>query len=147
MDSKTHHNSGTPAHPNQQHHHHQPSSSELISSAKIVAEAAQHTFRHESDKVDKGRVADAAADLLGAASHYGKLEEKGFGKYLDKAENYLHQYHSSPSTHTTTATPHTAAGASTHAPSHSGGESGGHGHSGGGYGDYLKMAEGFLKKH
>ncbi|GKV11699.1 hypothetical protein SLEP1_g22927 [Rubroshorea leprosula] len=122
--------------------HHQSSSSELFASAKLVAEAAQATLRHESDKVDRVKVAGAAEDLLGAASHYGKLEEKGLGKYVQKAEDYLHQYHTSQ------ATPPTVGATSTHhASSHSATtahSSGGDGHSGSGYGDYLKMAEGFL---
>ncbi|CAJ1939763.1 unnamed protein product [Sphenostylis stenocarpa] len=69
------------------------SSSELLASAKLVADAAQSTFRNESDKVDKAKVADAAGDLLDAAAKYGKLDEqKGIGQYLDKAADYLHQY-------------------------------------------------------
>ncbi|XP_041012442.1 nodulin-related protein 1 [Juglans microcarpa x Juglans regia] len=132
--------------------HRQPSTSELISSAKLVAEAAKYSLSHETDKVDKGRVAGAAEDLLGAASHYGKLEEKSFGKYVEKAETYLHQYHSSHSSTTSTGSGHSATHTAHSAP-HSSGDDGhsgsGHadGHSGsGGYGDYLKMAEGFLKK-
>ncbi|KDP41273.1 hypothetical protein JCGZ_15680 [Jatropha curcas] len=129
---------------NDDHHHHQspPSSSELLSSAKLVAEAAKASLSHETDKVDKGKVAGAAADLLGAASHYAKLEEKSFGKYVEKAETYLHQYHSSHSSTTTTTSGHSAT-TTTHSTTHS--TDGDH-HSGGGYGDYLKMAEGFLKK-
>lgn len=129
--------------------HHQPSNSELFSSAKLVAEAAKASLSNESDKVDKGRVASAAEDLLGAASRYGKLEEKSYGKYVDKAENYLHQYHSShTTTTTTTGSGHkTTTETHTETESHSGGQSdGGHGKSEGGYGDYLKMAQGFLKK-
>ncbi|OWM89494.1 nodulin-related protein 1-like [Punica granatum] len=127
------------------HQHHPPkSSSELLSSAKLVAGAAQSTFAHKSDAVDKARVADAAADLLGAASHYGKLEEKSFGKYVDKAETYLHQYHSSHSSHSSTPAAAGEHGHSAPAASHKPSESSG---SEGGYGDYLKMAQGFLKKH
>lgn len=134
----------------EQHQHHPPkSSSELLSSAKLVGEAAKSTFAHKSDEIDKGRVAGAAADLLGAASHYGKLEEKSFGKYIDKAETYLHQYHTTHSS-TPTVAPgnagHSAAAASHHKPS----ESSGHEEEedgSGGYGDYLKMAQGFLKKY
>ncbi|KAG8073991.1 hypothetical protein GUJ93_ZPchr0006g45770 [Zizania palustris] len=66
---------------------------ELASSAKLVAEAAKSVFQdHSLEKVDKGRVAGAAADLLHAASQYGKLEGKPAGSYLEKAEGYLHQY-------------------------------------------------------
>ncbi|KAK8686829.1 hypothetical protein V6N13_125846 [Hibiscus sabdariffa] len=65
---------------------------DLFSSAKTVADAAKSTFNNESDKVDKGKVAGAAADLLGAAEDYGKLDKNtGVGQYVDKAENYLHQ--------------------------------------------------------
>jgi hypothetical protein len=35
--------------------HHQPSNSELLASAKLLAEAAQSSMRHETDKVNKGR--------------------------------------------------------------------------------------------
>ncbi|KAJ9174194.1 hypothetical protein P3X46_017248 [Hevea brasiliensis] len=139
MDSSPGSHSNKPTRP------HQPSSSELLSSAKLVAEAAKASLSHETDKVDKGRVAGAAADLLGAASHYGKLEEKSFGKYVEKAEDYLHQYHSSHSTTTTTTTNSSHSATSTaHSSSHS---SGAADHSEGGYGEYLKMAQGFLKKH
>lgn len=128
--------------PSKQHQHHPPKSTgELLSSAKLVAEAAKSTLAHKSDEIDKGRVAGATADLIGAASHYGKLEEKSFGKYVDKAETYLHQYHlSHPST------PAAGHSAPAPAPSHKPSESSGH-EGGGGYGDYLKMAQGFLKKH
>lgn len=123
--------------------HHQPSNSELLASAKLVAEAAKSAMSHETDKVDKAKVAGAAENLLTAASHYGNLEEKSFGKYVQQAETYLHQYHSSQSSTTTTSSSHSATG-TTHSAPHSGGHDG---HSGSGYGDYLKMAEGFLKKH
>ncbi|XP_054808825.1 nodulin-related protein 1-like [Prosopis cineraria] len=117
------------------HSHQQHSSSELLSSAKLVAQAAQSTFRHESHKVDKTQVANAAGDLLEAACHYGKLEDKSFGKYVDKAEDYLHKYGGSS---------HNAVGGGhpehpTIASSHSAKPDKSHGH-----GDYLKMAQGFL---
>eukprot|EP00262_Sarcandra_glabra_P011093 TRINITY_DN2679_c0_g1_i1.p1 TRINITY_DN2679_c0_g1~~TRINITY_DN2679_c0_g1_i1.p1 ORF type:complete len:141 (-),score=29.02 TRINITY_DN2679_c0_g1_i1:234-656(-) len=126
--------------------HHQTSTTNLMSSAKVVAEAAQSTLHHQSDKLDKGKVAGAAADLLGAVSHYGKLEEKSFGKYIDKAEDYLHNYNSSHSSTTTITTTHsTVTNHSTQSSStHSGG---GNAQSESGYGEYFKMAEGFLKKH
>lgn len=148
--------------PSSHSHHPQPSSSELLSSAKMVGQAAMSTFHHESEKVDKAKVADAAADLLGAASHYGKLEETGFGKYVEKAENYLHQYHHSSQSPTDEVHPSSAApGAttvhnsahSTHSPTttmehHSSSDySGEEAQSEGGLGDYMKMAQGFLKKH
>ncbi|KAL6983398.1 hypothetical protein U1Q18_016785 [Sarracenia purpurea var. burkii] len=131
MDSISSHKSG-------KHLHHQPpSSSDLFSSAKVMAEAAQAALHHETNKVDKGRIAGAASNLVDAACYYGKLEEKSFGQYVEKAETYLHQYGSSNSSTSTTA----AAASTT---SHSGD---GHGHSESGYGDYFKMAQGFLKKY
>ncbi|KAJ4767458.1 hypothetical protein LUZ62_077833 [Rhynchospora pubera] len=176
-----------------------PSPTNLFSSAQVVAEAAKSTLRHDTDKVDKGKAAGAAADILHAASHYGKLEEKTFGKYIQKAEDYLHRYESSHSTSTagptnntkptkptehssgehTSSKPHSS---SQHEPSaahdsdkkkknkkeeepeggfgdyikmaqgflgkQGGAQSGGN-HSGGGsgVGDYVKLAQGFLKKH
>ncbi|XVF43194.1 hypothetical protein PTKIN_Ptkin02bG0021000 [Pterospermum kingtungense] len=147
MESSSH---NKPSHHREEEKQHAKSTTELLSGAKLVAEAAKSTLHHESDKVDKGKVAGAAADLLDAASHYGKLDqEKGVGKYVGKAENYLHQYHSS---HSTTA----GAGAAAHSGAHStkpekhseeSHGSGGHGSGSGGYGDYLKMAQGFLKKN
>ncbi|GAV63603.1 hypothetical protein CFOL_v3_07121 [Cephalotus follicularis] len=139
-----------------QQQHHQPSSSELLQSAKLVAEAARSTFSHETDKVDKAKIAGAAENLLGAAAHYGKLEDGRFGKYIDQAENYLHQYHSSHSTTTTTQSGHATttnhSGHSTttnttHYSTHSSGGGDGQSDSGSEYGDYFKMAQGFLKKH
>ncbi|XP_021910464.1 nodulin-related protein 1-like [Carica papaya] len=109
-------------------HHKKPSPSELLSSAKQVAEAAKATLHHGNTKIDKAKMAGAAADLLAAASHYGKLEGKSLGKYVGKAENYLHQYHTSHST-SSAANEHSSHGSGT------------------GYGDYLKVAQGFLKKH
>lgn len=135
--------------------HHQASNSEVLASAKLLAEAAQSSMRHETNKVDKGRAAGAAADLLDAASHYGKLEEKSFGKYLEKAETYLEQYHSSHSSTTTTTTTHGSghsatttthsSATTTHSAPHSDGDDAPS--SGSGYGEYFKMAEGFLKKY
>ncbi|MQI71931.1 hypothetical protein EI017_24470 [Escherichia coli] len=68
-------------------------SSELLSSAKLVAEAAQSSLRNESDhKVDKAKVADAAGDLLDAATQYAKLDEqKGIGQYVNQGADYLHR--------------------------------------------------------
>ncbi|CAL5430828.1 unnamed protein product [Camellia sinensis] len=164
MDSTYSHHKTSTNHPEKQHQHQQhhdqqlqSASSDLLSSAKLMAEAAKAALNHET--VDTGRVAGAAADLLEAASHYGKLEEKSFGKYVEKAEDYLHQYHSSHSTTTTTTTASgdTTTTTSTHSSSHShpnphpysGGDEDedGKSGSGGGYGEYFKMAEGFLKKH
>ncbi|KAL4639627.1 hypothetical protein ACB092_03G232200 [Castanea dentata] len=132
-----------------QHQHHQPSNAELMASAKVLAEAGQTTISQGADKVDKARVAGAAGDLLEAASSYGKLEQTSYGKYVEKAETYLDQYgnpssksqsHSTTTTTTTTTTdsePHSAAG---------GGDHEIEGNTESGAGDYLKMAQGFLKK-
>ncbi|XP_022151057.1 nodulin-related protein 1-like [Momordica charantia] len=124
--------------------HHRTSASDLLSSAKLVADAAKSSFGGESHAVDKGKVAGAAADLLGAASDYGKFDEtKGLGKYVDKAEDYLNQYeksHSAP--HGSDAEPKPPKAEEPPKKENSGeGE-----HGGSGFGDYLKVAEGFLKK-
>ncbi|XP_057529653.1 nodulin-related protein 1-like [Amaranthus tricolor] len=127
-----------------------PNKSDLLSSAKLMADAAKSALAHDTEKIDKAKVAGAAADLIGAAKHYGKLEEKNFGKYVGKAETYLHQYHSSHSSSATT-------GSQSHGASHGGSYEGGEGKhgqhsssggSGGGsaYGDYVKLAQGFLNK-
>ena len=72
------------------------SSSDLFASARVVAEAAQAQFGNEPEKCDKVKAAGAGADLLDAASSYGKLDEtKGVGKYVDQAEGYLRQYSAS----------------------------------------------------
>ncbi|KAL8142323.1 hypothetical protein V2J09_015355 [Rumex salicifolius] len=82
------------------HGNHQPSTTELMESAKMLASAAQSAAGGKTDSIDKARVASAAEDFLGAAQQYGKLDEtSGIGKYVDKAEDYLHKYHSSDSQH------------------------------------------------
>nr|GLL47637.1 nodulin-related protein 1-like [Ipomoea trifida] len=154
MDSRGH-NEGSHAKPGQSSHHNHPAptKAELMSSAKLLGEAAKSKLHHDPNKpnkTDKAELAGAAADLLNAASHYGKLEEKGMGKYVGKAEDYLHKYHTSHS-QTATATAgsaHHSAAAAQHAHSsgHSGGNNQGNHHSGG-YGEYIKMAEGIFKKH
>ncbi|KAK1425762.1 hypothetical protein QVD17_21120 [Tagetes erecta] len=74
----------------------QSSNSDLVSSAKIVAEAAQSAASNQSEKIDKTKVAGAAGDLLDAAKSYGKFDEtQGVGKYLSQANDYLHQYEKS----------------------------------------------------
>ncbi|KAE9613208.1 hypothetical protein Lal_00027779 [Lupinus albus] len=127
------------------------SSSELLSSAKLVAEAAQAGLRNESDKVDKVKVADAAGDLLEAAEKYAKLDDqKGVGQYVDKAADYLHQY----SGGSTTSPPNTAAAAAVAATDHpseadppkpesKSEESGG---GGGGFGQFTKLAGNLFSK-
>ncbi|CAO2830240.1 unnamed protein product [Amaranthus hypochondriacus] len=102
------------------------SKAEIMSSAKVIAGAA---FGGGNEKCDKAEVAEAAADLLGAAIHYGKLEDSTCGNVLDKAENYLHNYGTS---HSTTSAVH---GGPEHVHS-----------SDGGYGEYVKMAQGFMNK-
>lgn len=129
--------------------HRPATNAELMASAKIVSEAAQAAARGESAKLDKAKVAGATADILDAASRYGKLDEKsGVGQYLEKAEQYLHKYETSHS-HSSTGGSHSGVGTGG---SHGGGtgapaadkkedgKSGGHG-----FGDYAKMAQGFMK--
>ncbi|XP_074573803.1 uncharacterized protein LOC141830217 [Curcuma longa] len=83
---------------------HGPDPTELFSSAKVVADAAKSTFSGAADQVDKSAAAGAASDLLGAVSHYTKIEESSYGKYVEQAETYLEQYR-------TTGGPTTAAAA------------------------------------
>lgn len=115
-----------------------PSNTELLTNAKLVAEAAKSAFGNESDKVDKAKVAEASADLLDAAESYGKLDQTGCGSYLDKAEHYLHNYGSSP------------AGSGAEAPAKHPTEEKTSAEEekseGGGGGGYMKMAEGLFKK-
>uniref|UniRef100_A0A7C9D552 Uncharacterized protein n=2 Tax=Opuntia streptacantha TaxID=393608 RepID=A0A7C9D552_OPUST len=133
--------------PTASHGGHDPvSKSDLMSSAKVLAGAAKSALAHESDKVDKAQVAGAAADLLSAAKQYGKLEEKSFGKYFDKAEGCLHNYHSSHSASPTAAASPSAGAHHGGYASHGGEGKHGHSSSGGGYGEYVKLAQGFLKK-
>ncbi|ESQ35430.1 hypothetical protein EUTSA_v10008975mg [Eutrema salsugineum] len=124
------------------------SSAEVMASAKIVAEAAQAAARNESDKLDKGKVAGASADILDAAEKYGKLDEKsGAGQYLEKAEKYLNEYESTHSTSGAGAPPPAAAShddpaaASHEEPAAKKADE----ESGGGLGGYAKMAQGFMK--
>lgn len=125
------------------HEHQQHSSSELLSSAKMVAEAAQSALNNRSaNNIDKAKVADAAADLLDGARQYGKLEDKGLGQYVDKAESYLHQYGAAGGHSEKSAV---ASKTEAHGDKHSSEKPESHG-GGGGYGNYMKMAEGFFKK-
>ncbi|XP_058735324.1 nodulin-related protein 2-like [Vicia villosa] len=124
------------------------STSELMASAKVVAEAAQSGFGPGADgkAVDKGKVADAAGDLLDAVGDYAKLDhQKGMGQYVDKAADYLHHYH--PTTTTAATGDHPTSKPDHHksddAAKTDGGESGGHGH---GLGDFAKTAGGFFHK-
>uniref|UniRef100_A0A803L7W3 Uncharacterized protein n=1 Tax=Chenopodium quinoa TaxID=63459 RepID=A0A803L7W3_CHEQI len=87
-----------------------------MASAKLMADAAKSALAHDTEKIDKAKVAGAAGNLLGAAKHYGKLDEKSYGKYVGKAETYLHKYNSSSSSqsqshsssYTSTTTPHSS---------------------------------------
>ncbi|XP_009621118.1 nodulin-related protein 2-like [Nicotiana tomentosiformis] len=151
------------------------STTDLFSSAKVLAEAAQSQFNKDSGKVDNKKVAEAAADVLDAAQKYGKLDEtQGVGQYVEKAETYLHQYGSAnpstttdaaaakppaaaPDTEETKAPAPAPAAADTEetkppapadteepkasAPAPAPAEE----EKGEGYGQYVKMAEGFLK--
>lgn len=54
-----------------QKHESKPSPANLFSSAQVVADAAKSTLRKDTGKVDKGKAAAAAANILHAASHYG----------------------------------------------------------------------------
>ncbi|KAL9225893.1 hypothetical protein vseg_001769 [Gypsophila vaccaria] len=77
-------------------HHAPKSTSELFADAKLLAEAAQTGFNKDAPGFDKAKVAGAAEDILEATKSYGKLDEtSGVGQYVDKAEGYLHKYHSS----------------------------------------------------
>ncbi|KAK4261033.1 hypothetical protein QN277_004086 [Acacia crassicarpa] len=132
--------------------HAQYSTSELMAGAKVLAEAAQSGFGKDSGSIDKAKVADAAGDLLGGARQYGKLDDKGMGQYVEKAENYLHQYgdggksekpsESKPEGHSES----TGGGGEKPSESKPEGQSESGGGGGGGIGDYMKMAQGFLDK-
>jgi hypothetical protein len=72
-------------------------SGDLMSSGKVVAGAAVSVFQQKSvDNVDKKEVAGAAAEILHAASTYGKFEDKPAGQYIEKTEAYLKEFSSGP---------------------------------------------------
>jgi len=72
-------------------------SGDLFSSSKLVTDAAASVFQHKNtDNIDKKEVAGTAADILHAASSYGKLEDKPAGQYIEKAEGYLKKFSSGP---------------------------------------------------
>ncbi|XP_076907235.1 uncharacterized protein LOC143563627 isoform X1 [Bidens hawaiensis] len=85
----------------------QQSNTGLLSSAKLVAEAAQSAANNQTDQIDKPKVAGAAGDLLDSVKQYGKFDEsQGVGQYINQADEYLHQYEkSSGVADTKTATP------------------------------------------
>ncbi|KAK8937280.1 hypothetical protein KSP39_PZI012113 [Platanthera zijinensis] len=149
--------SNTPPTDSGRRHHHQSSPTDLFSSASFLAGAARSSFTHDGSALDKAKLAEAGENLVAAASEYGKLEERGYGSYIEKAETYLHQLHSSPADQKKPADHSPATGKATEGEEHSdpeekktpeehhsGGGFGGFG--GGGFGDYMKIAEGFLKK-
>lgn len=71
----------------------QPSNTDLMSSAKVVAEAAQCAATNQTENIDKTKVAGAGADLLDSVKQYGKFDEsEGAGQYIKQAEDYLHKY-------------------------------------------------------
>ncbi|XP_047318708.1 nodulin-related protein 1-like [Impatiens glandulifera] len=107
--------------------HSQPSTGRLFSSAKVVVDAAQSAYRRET--FDKAKAAGAAEDILRAASKYGKLEDKGYAKYVEQAEGYLHKIRGVEGGHVEVKpSDHVKSG-------------------GGGYGDYMKMAQGLVSKY
>ncbi|KAL2546700.1 nodulin-related protein 1 [Forsythia ovata] len=113
--------------------HPKPSNSDLMSRAKVLADAAK------TGKYDNPEVAGAAADLLDSAEKYGKLDEnKGVGQYVEKAEDYLRKYQPSHSTTTTGKPDDKSTTAAPKPAENTESESGG--------GGYMKMAGDFLKK-
>ncbi|CAN1849495.1 Nodulin-related protein 2 [Linum perenne] len=93
-----------------------------------------------ADNLDKAKVADAAEDLIAAGNKYGKLDEKGYGQYVDKAEEYLRQYSSPKSSDVEGAGKLAAVPEAAKKPAEEGKSEGG------GIGGYAKMAEGLFKK-
>ncbi|CAN6288415.1 unnamed protein product [Urochloa humidicola] len=72
-------------------------SGDLFSSTKLVVEAASSVFQKKSvENVNKKEVAGAGAEILHAASSYGKFEDKPAGQYIEKAEGYLKEFSSGP---------------------------------------------------
>ncbi|CAN1176430.1 Nodulin-related protein 2 [Linum perenne] len=88
-----------------------------------------------ADNLDKAKVADAAEDLIAAGNKYGKLDDKGYEQYVDKAEEYLRQYSSPKSSDVGNPAAEAA-----EKPAEEGKSEGG------GIGGYAKMAEGLFKK-
>ncbi|KAG6537388.1 nodulin-related protein 1-like [Zingiber officinale] len=114
-----------------------PNTSQLVSSAKVMSEAAKSALhRRDIEEIDKAKVAGAAADLLGAASQYAKLEEKGLGKYVGQAQDYLHKYQPASDDGRGSTNQEEEQSSSSQAQNRSKG----------GFGKYLKLAQGFLKK-
>eukprot|EP00249_Psilotum_nudum_P008212 c21122_g1_i1 orf=199-726(+) len=89
-----------------------PSYGDAMSSAQVLFQAAKAKFHGgegegegegEAQEIDTGSLAGALGNLVGAAGHYGKLDDKSkYGEYVHKAEEYLHSYehkHQHPSAH------------------------------------------------
>ena len=130
---------------------HKSSSSDLFSSAKVLADAARSAVSHDGGTTfDKSKVAEASEDLLDAASEYGKLKQKGYGSYVDKAQGYLHQFHSSDQKPTHPSPPHEGKPTPEEKPTDPVEQSTPEEHKSsggfGGFGDYVNIAEGFFKK-
>lgn len=118
-----------------------PNTSQLVSSAKVMSEAAKSALhRRDIEEIDKAKVAGAAANLLGAASQYAKLEEKGMGKYVEQAQDYLHKYQPSDDARGSTSDQEQEQEQSSTSQAQARSKSKG------GFGKYLKLAQGFLKK-
>ncbi|KAI3720202.1 hypothetical protein L6452_21115 [Arctium lappa] len=74
----------------------QSSASEIMSSAKLVAEASKYATSNQTDKIDKPKTVGATADIIDATEKYGNNDEtKGVGPYLKNARDYLHDYEKS----------------------------------------------------
>jgi len=76
-----------------------PSDGDAAGSAKVLLDAALARLHKteaegggEGEQIDNAKLAAAAADVLGAAKQYGKMEGTGYGKYVDMAEGYLQKF-------------------------------------------------------
>eukprot|EP00250_Pteridium_aquilinum_P003188 c13509_g1_i1 orf=78-830(+) len=103
--------------PHSTSHAHKPSYDEIYSSAQVVFNAAKTKLQKpsssspspSSEDVSMGKLAGAAGTLIGAVAHYGKIEETGYGKYAQKAQEYLQSYemkHGKPGTSATQSSAH-----------------------------------------
>ncbi|KAL8249856.1 hypothetical protein R6Q59_006724 [Mikania micrantha] len=93
----------------------QSSNTDLVSSAKLVTEAAQCAATNQTDKIDKPKVAGATADLLDSVKEYGKFDEsQGVGQYIKQADDYLRQYEKSSGVGGTDTAPSIQAPEATH---------------------------------
>lgn len=77
----------------------QPSGGQAAASAKVLLDAAvaklhktQAEGGGEGEEIDNAKLAAAAADVLEAAKHYGKMEGTSYGKYVDMAGGYLQKF-------------------------------------------------------